>query len=158
MERVCYISQKMTFSLEAALLNPFGMRQGKIYQFIMRILSHKETLGTSTFDTWGRIKISHYLFTHSKFGDHLLCYLGCIIKITGSTWKFEIYIKLKLKKIFKPTNTIWTKAILYSQPVVIWSAPNISSSATLPPILTSIWARSWALVSFRRSFSGNRYT
>lgn len=38
------------------------------------------------------------------------------------------------------------------------SSPKMSSSATRPPILTSIWASSWALVSLQRSFSGSRDT
>lgn len=129
---------------------------------------------------WVSNKLNN-LFAHSKSGHHQFSNLCGTVKITWCTWRRRgnsewshlwahkmavvakmgtairicftfnaSYKKLKKKRIGAHLGTF--------SPVVMFSGPNMISSATRPPILTSIWARSWERVSFQRSFSGSMDT
>lgn len=102
----------------------------------------------------------YYLLAHSKSSHHQFCNFSSIVKIAGSTWRAN---RCKLcywsqVKHASPKALIKTSFNYKTGPVVMWSLPNMSSSATLPPIQTSICASNWDLVSLHLSFSGSKDT
>lgn len=127
---------------------------------LITISVNNQLIGPSSFlASWMWISFclmsSKYLWVKDKkdvifgFGKHWsICF-----ELINKEYNRQYESNKSIKKI-----KVHQVSILLLVPVVMLSSPKMSSSATRPPMLTSIWASSWALVSLQRSFSGSMDT